>query len=54
MKDEQTLNWLRQAIPFTPGVYVCTVPGCTVKEKQDGFCPTHNVPLRLTKPSLLR
>ncbi len=53
MKDATTLQWLKRATPFTPGTYVCTVPGCKTKEKQDGFCPTHNVPLRLVKPTAL-
>lgn len=53
VKDQTTLQWLKRATPFTPGTYVCTVPGCKTKEKQDGFCPTHNVPLRLVNPTAL-
>lgn len=50
MKSEKRLRLLERWTPPTPGKYVCTVPGCGVKEKQDGFCPTHHdIPLRLKK-----
>lgn len=49
MKSQDRLNLLRHFVPSTPGRYACTHPDCNVKTKEDGFCPTHNVPLRLVK-----
>ena len=48
MKDPERLELLKEKI-VTPGTYVCTVPGCPTKQEADGFCPTHDVPLRLLK-----
>lgn len=45
----KNLDLLRRATPPTPGTYICTVPGCKVKQHDDGYCPSHGVPLRLTK-----
>lgn len=49
MKNQQRLQFLVRAVGPQKGTYVCTVPACRVKEKKDGFCPTHSVPLRLQK-----
>lgn len=46
-KSADRLAVLQRATPPTPGTYVCTVPGCGTKERQDGFCPVHDLPLRL-------
>lgn len=49
MKTKKRLHLLRRFTPPVPGTYVCTVPGCSVKQRDDGFCPQHDVPLRLLK-----
>lgn len=49
MKSQDRLNLLRFFTPTPRGSYECTHPDCKVKTKEDGFCPTHNVPLRLVK-----
>lgn len=48
MKRPERLQLLEQKI-ITPGTYECTVPGCPTHRDEDGFCPTHDVPLRLLK-----
>lgn len=49
MKSQDRLSLLRRFTPSESGTYVCTMPGCGVKTREDGFCPTHNIPLRLRK-----
>lgn len=49
-KSAERLRLLKRVTGPNRGVYVCTVPGCKVKAKQDGFCPTcDGIPLRLLK-----
>lgn len=49
-KSDDRLELLKRAVPPTPGTYVCTMPGCTTKQTEDGFCPIHtDLPLRLLK-----
>lgn len=49
-KSGERLNLLQRYTRPNRGTYVCTVPGCKTKAKEDGFCPTHDgVPLRLLK-----
>lgn len=47
MKNEQRMQFLSRAVPSQRGKYACTVPACKTKAKKDGFCPTHDIPLRL-------
>lgn len=50
MKNQQRLSLLQRAVPPTPGTYVCTFPGCSTRQKSDGFCPAHpTLPLRLSQ-----
>lgn len=46
-KAPERLRFLARAVGPTPGTYHCTVKGCKTVAKQDGFCPVHDVPLRL-------
>lgn len=48
-KSAERVSLLQAYTKPNRGAYVCTVPGCSTKTKQDGFCPTHNIPLRLLK-----
>lgn len=49
-KSAERLRLLERFTKPNRGVYVCTVPACAVKAKQDGFCPTcDGIPLRLLK-----
>jgi hypothetical protein len=36
-------------VPPTPGTYECPKPDCRHKQKADGFCPSHDLPLRLLR-----
>lgn len=49
VKNQDRLSLLRRFTPPARGRYECTVPSCGVKTKEDGYCPTHGVPLRLVK-----
>lgn len=49
LKNQDRLSLLRHFTPATPGKYECTMPTCGVRTKEDGFCPTHGIPLRLAK-----
>lgn len=49
MKNQDRLALLRRFTPATRGQYECTMPSCGVKTKEDGYCPTHGIPLRLVK-----
>ncbi|HVM13987.1 MAG TPA: hypothetical protein VM287_06630 [Egibacteraceae bacterium] len=49
-KSAARVKLLERATRPNRGAYVCTVPGCKTKSKDDGFCPTHDgIPLRLLK-----
>jgi hypothetical protein len=49
-KSADRLELLKRAVPPTPGIYECTMPGCDTSQTEDGYCPEHpDLPLRLIK-----